>query len=94
MAGRVWLGLDDTALLIACGDAGLVHRGIRPRHAAVACRSGGPRAGEAHGGLVLFRRSVRSTDYGLQARLLTGFWNSEGRRWDWFNRIVYLPTAP
>ena len=35
-----WLGLDDTALLIACGEAGLVLRGIRPRHAAVACRSG------------------------------------------------------
>jgi hypothetical protein len=88
-----WLGLDDTALLIACGEAGLVlvafDRATLPWHAGLVVR-----AGEAHGGLVLFRRSVRSTDYGLQARLLTSFWHSEGRRWDWCNRIVYLPTAP
>jgi hypothetical protein len=51
------------------------------------------RAGEEHGGLVLFRRSVRSTDYGHQARLLTGFWTDEGQRWDWRNRIVYLPKS-
>jgi hypothetical protein len=31
------------------------------------------RAGESHGGLVLFRRSVRRTDYGNQARLVTDF---------------------
>ena len=55
-----WLGLDDTALLVACGEAGLVlvafDRATLPWHAAQVVR-----AGEAHGGLVLFRRSVRST---------------------------------
>jgi len=52
------------------------------------------RAGQNHGGLVLFRRTVRSTDYGHhQARLLTEFWADEGRAWDWLNRVVYLPKA-
>ncbi|MGH9159429.1 MAG: hypothetical protein ACRD2X_05515 [Vicinamibacteraceae bacterium] len=52
------------------------------------------RAGESHGGLVLFRRTVRGTDYGHQGRLLTAFWRDEGHGWDWINRIVYLPKAP
>jgi hypothetical protein len=52
------------------------------------------RAGESHGGLILFRRTVRSTNYGEQARLLTEFWLSEGRAWDWIHRIVYLPKSP
>jgi hypothetical protein len=45
-------------------------------------------------GLILFRRTVRSTDYGQQARLLTRFWRHEATAWDWFNRIVYLPKPP
>jgi len=52
------------------------------------------RAGERHGRLVLFRRAVRSTDYGLQARLLTAFSADDGHAWDWFNRLVYLPATP
>jgi hypothetical protein len=43
---------------------------------------------------VLFRRTVRSTASGDQARLLTDFWVHEGRTWDWVNRIVYLPKSP
>ena len=43
---------------------------------------------------MLFRRSVRSTDYGAQARLVTEFWLREGRGWDWTNRVVYLPKSP
>jgi hypothetical protein len=89
-----WLGLDDVALLIACAEHGLVlvafDRATLPWHAGQVLR-----AGESHGGLVLFRRSVRSTDYGYQARLLTGFWTNEGEQWDWRrNRIVYLPKSP
>jgi hypothetical protein len=88
-----WLGLDDAALLMSCGDAGLVlvafDRATLPWHAGQVVR-----AGESHGGLVLFRRTVRSTDYGYQSRLLTGFWVDEGHAWDWLNRIVYLPKAP
>jgi hypothetical protein len=88
-----WLGLDDVALLIACAEHELVlvafDRATLPSHAGQVLR-----AGETHGGLVLFRRSVRSTDYGYQARLLTGFWTEEGEPWDWRNRIVYLPKSP
>lgn len=88
-----WLGLDDATLLMACAEAGLVlvafDRATLPWHAGQVIR-----AGEHHGGLVIFRRTVRSTDYGQQARLLTGFWAREGQRWDWPNRIVYLPKSP
>ena len=88
-----WLGFDDAALLMACADSELVlvafDRATLPWHAGQVLR-----AGENHGGLVLFRRSVRSTAYGDQARLLTGFWAHEGQAWDWRNRIVYLPKSP
>lgn len=87
-----WLGLDDVALLIACAEQGLVlvafDRATLPWHAGQVVR-----AGETHGGLLLFRRSVRSTDYGHQARLLTGFWTEEADHWDWRNRVVYLPKS-
>lgn len=88
-----WLGLDDSALLMACAEAGLVlvafDRATLPWHAAQVLRAGGD-----HGGLVLFRRTVRGTDYGRQAGLLTGFWADKGQSWDWLNRIVYLPKSP
>jgi hypothetical protein len=88
-----WLGLDDAALLISCAEAGLVlvafDRATLPWHAGQVLR-----AGENHGGLILFRRTVRSTDYGEQARLVTNFWFGEGHGWDWANRIVYLPKSP
>ena len=51
------------------------------------------RSGESHGGLILFRRTVRTTNYGEQARLLAEFWAHEGQAWDWLNRIVYLPKS-
>lgn len=86
-----WLGLDDAALLMSCADAGLTlvafDRATLPWHAGQVLRGG-----ENHGGLVLFRRAVRTTDYGHQARLLTDLW-AEGHGWDWLNRIVYLPRA-
>src|ERR687891_731262 len=88
-----WLGLDDAALLISCAEAGLVlvafDRATLPWHAGQVVR-----AGESHGGLILFRRSVRSTNYGDQARLVTDFWLRGGCGWDWTNRIVYLPKSP
>lgn len=88
-----WLGLDDAALLIACAEAGLVlvafDRATLPWHAGQVLR-----AGESHGGLILFRRSVRATNYGQQARLLTQFWADDGQAWDWPDRIVYLPKSP
>jgi len=76
----------------ACAEAGLVlvafDRATLPWHAGQVLR-----AGANHGGLVLFRRTVRSTDYGYQSRLLTRFWTEEGQGWDWLNRIVYLPKS-
>jgi len=88
-----WLGLDDSALLPACADAGLVlvgfDRATLPWHAGQVIRGGGD-----HGGLILFRRTVPSTDYGRQARLLTGLWRDEADARDWINRIVYLPKSP
>ena len=88
-----WLGLDDAALLIACAEAGLVlvafDRRTLPWHAGQVLRTG-----ETHGGLILFRRTVRTTNYGQQARLLTEFWADEGQDWDWLGRIVYLPNSP
>jgi len=87
-----WLSLEDTALLLACAEAGLVL--IAFDRATLAWHAGQlVRAGDDHAGLVLFRRSVRSTDYGRQARLLVDFW-SESQTWDWTNRIVYLPKSP
>jgi hypothetical protein len=90
--GGLWLGLDDAALLVACADADLVlvafDRATLPWHGGQLLR-----AGSNHAGVVLFRRSVRSTDYGHQSRLLTDFWNQEGASWDWINRVVYLPKS-
>ena len=87
-----WLGLDDATLLIACGEADLVlvafDRATLPWHAGQVLR-----AGAAHGGLVLFRRTVRTTNDSQQARLLTEFWSDKGHAWDWPNRIVYLPSS-
>jgi hypothetical protein len=88
-----WLGLADASLLMACAEAGLAlvafDRATLPWHAGQIVR-----AGEDHGGLVLFRRSVGTSDYGHQARLLTTFWAQDGQSWDWLNRIVYLPKSP
>jgi hypothetical protein len=87
-----WLGLDDTTLLIACAEAGLTlgafDRATLPWHAGHIVR-----AGDAHGGLILFRRSIPTTDYGQQARVLTRFWLQGAGRWDWENRVVYLPKS-
>jgi hypothetical protein len=88
-----WLGLDDAALLIACAEAGLVlvafDRRTLPWHAGQVLRTG-----ETHGGLILFRRTVRTTNCGQQARALTEFWAGEGQAWDWLGRVVYLPKSP
>ncbi len=89
----VWLGLDDVALLISCSEADLIlvafDRSTLAWHAGQLLR-----AGRDHAGVILFRGTVRSVDYGYQSRLLIGFWQSEGHAWDWKNRIVYLPKSP
>jgi Domain of unknown function (DUF5615) len=89
----LWLGLDDEALLICCAEARMVlvafDRSTLAWHAGQLIR-----AGQDHAGLILFRGTVRSSDYGYQSRLLTSFWQKEGKAWDWHNRIVYLPKSP
>jgi hypothetical protein len=86
-----WLSVDDSALLLACSEARLIL--VAFDRATLAWHAGQlVRAGQDHAGLILFRRSVRSTDYGQQARLLTGLW-SEAAGWDWTNRIVYVPKS-
>ena len=89
----VWLGLDDTALLISCAEANLIlvafDRCTLAWHAGQLLR-----VGQDHAGVILFRGSVRTVDYGQQSRLLTGFWQNEGSAWDWHNRIVLLPKSP
>jgi hypothetical protein len=89
----IWLGLDDPALLTACAEARLVL--VAFDRATLAWHAGQLlRGGQDHAGLILFRGSVRSLDYGYQARLLTGFWHDEGSTWDWQNRVVYIPKSP
>ncbi|MGI8605103.1 MAG: hypothetical protein ACR2OZ_19195 [Verrucomicrobiales bacterium] len=46
--------------------------------------------GSGHGGIILFRRSLASTVYGKQARLLVDIW-ADAREWDWADRIEYVP---
>ena len=91
--GGSWLGLDDPALLISSGAEGLVL--VSFDRATLAWHAGQVvRAGDDYAGLILFRRGVRTTDYGHRARLLTQFWADEGQSWDWRNRLVYLPGTP
>jgi hypothetical protein len=88
----IWLGLDDTALLISCTEAKLVL--VAFDRSTLAWHAGQlPRAGRDHSGVILFRGAVRNVDYGYQSRLLAAFWQNEGKTWDWQNRIVYLPKS-
>jgi len=88
----LWLGLDDIALLTVCAEAKLIVVAFDRSTLAWHCGEM-IRAGHDHAGVILFRGSVRASDYGHQARLLTRFWREEGRHWDWQNRIVYLPKS-
>ena len=86
------LGFDDVALLLACAEERLIvvafDRATLALHAGQLIRTG-----QDHAGLILFRRTVRGTDHGRQARLVTSLWE-EAFHWDWTNRIVYLPKSP
>jgi hypothetical protein len=81
------------SLFIPPAEFGLVlvafDRATLPWHAGQVIRSS-----ESHGGLILFRRTVRSTNFGEQARLLTEFRADEGHARDWLNHFVYLPRSP
>ena len=83
------LSVKDPALLMTLRESDMVlvgfDRASLPLHASTLTREG-----LGHSGVILFRRSVVSIDYGKQARLLTEMWRV-GRIWDWSDRIEYLP---
>ena len=84
-----YLSVKDPALLMTLRERGIIlvgfDRASIPLHAGTLTREG-----LGHAGVILFRRSVGRTAYGQQARLLLNLW-SEGRDWDWSDRIEYLP---
>jgi hypothetical protein len=83
-----YLSVKDPALLMTLRDRGMIlvgfDRASLPLHAGTLTREG-----VGHAGVILFRRSVGTTAYGKQARLLINFWN-ESKGWDWADRIEYL----
>ena len=84
-----WLSAKDPPLLMALRESGIILAGFDrasiPMHAAKLTREG-----LGHAGVILFRRLVPAIAYGMQARLLAGFWR-EASDWDWADRIEYLP---
>ena len=86
---EAYLSVKDPALLMTLRDHGMIlvgfDRASLPLHAGTLTREG-----LGHAGVILFRRSVGTTAYGKQARLLIKLWK-EGRNWDWADRIEYLP---
>lgn len=84
-----YLSVKDPALLMTLREHEMIlvgfDRASIPLHADTLTREG-----VGHAGVILFRRSVGTTAYGKQARLLVNLWN-EGKNWDWADRIEYLP---
>lgn len=84
-----YLSSKDSPLLMTLREHKLVlvsfDRTSLPFHAGALTREG-----LGHAGVILIRRVVPRTAYGLQARLLVTLWR-QARRWDWLDRIEYLP---
>ena len=80
--------MKDPALLMTLRDCKMILTGFDrtslPLHAGTLTRDG-----VGHSGVMLFRRSVPTTAYGKQARLLVNFWK-EAKDRDWADRIEYL----
>jgi hypothetical protein len=72
---------DEDVILISFDRSSLAH------HAGLLTREG-----VGHSGVILYRRTVSRLAYGIQARILVELWR-EARRWDWTDRVVYLPTT-
>jgi hypothetical protein len=81
--------VKDPALLMTLREHEMIlvgfDRASIPLHAGTLTREG-----VGHAGVILFRRSVPTTAYGKQARLLVNFWG-KAKEWDWADRIEYLP---
>ncbi|MFN0128574.1 MAG: DUF5615 family PIN-like protein [Verrucomicrobiales bacterium] len=86
-----YLSVKDPALLMTLREHQMIlvsfDRASLPLHAGTLSREG-----LGHAGVILFRRSVPTTAYGKQARLLVNLWE-EAKDWDWAHRIEYLPRA-
>lgn len=86
-----YLSVKDPVLLMTLRGHEMIllsfDRASIPLHAGTLTREG-----VGHSGIILFRRSVPTTAYGRQARLLVNFWG-EARNWDWADRIEYVPKA-
>jgi hypothetical protein len=84
-----YLSVKDSPLLMVLRELGIIvvgfDRASMPMHAGNLTREG-----LGHAGVILFRRSVPRTAYGEQAQLLVDFW-AQASRWDWADRIHYLP---
>lgn len=84
-----YLSVKDPALLMALRESAMIlvsfDRASIPMHAGDLTRGG-----LGHGGVILFRRSVSSIAYGMQARLLLDFWKDAASK-DWADRVEYLP---
>jgi hypothetical protein len=74
------MALRESAMILVSFD-----RASIPMHAGDLTREG-----LGHGGVILFRRSVSSIAYGMQARLLLDFWRDAASK-DWADRVEYLP---
>jgi hypothetical protein len=87
-----YLSAKDPALLMTLREVNLVLVGFD--RASMAMHAGAlTREGLGHAGIILFRRSVPVVAYGRQAKLLVSLWR-EAERWEWADRIVYLPFDP
>lgn len=84
-----YLSVKDPALLMTLREHEMIlvgfDRASMPLYAGTLTREG-----VGHAGIILFRRSVPTTAYGKQARLLVNLWQ-EAEDWDWADRIEYLP---
>src|SRR5439155_22329198 len=86
-----YLSVKDPALLMTLREHQMIlvgfDRASLPMHAGTLTREG-----VGHAGLILFRRSVPTTAYGKQARLMVNLLR-EAADWDWDDRIEYLPLG-
>lgn len=82
--------VKDPALLMTLRDHAMIligfDRASMLLHAATLTREG-----VGHAGIILFRRSVSTVAYGVQAKLLLDFWRT-AKDWEWPDRLEYLPT--
>ena len=84
-----YLSVKDPVLLMTLRELDMILVGFD--RASISLYAGTlTREGMGHTGVILFRRSIPTTAYGEQPRLLVNYW-SEAKEWDWADRIEYLP---